>query len=193
MTTDLKINLGSGSKCYVGFLNVDIDPGSNPDYVVNLEKDPLPFEDNSVSEIKAHHVLEHLGEGFFHCLKEMYRVCKHGAILDVQVPHPRHDVFLIDPTHRRPIYPDTLGMFSKARNRADIAAGGCETPLGFIYDIDLEFVHLDYVLDSYFQKMFQAIPNEQAEHIVRTCNNVIIEIHMKLMVVKNGSNDRTSN
>jgi ubiquinone/menaquinone biosynthesis C-methylase UbiE len=183
----MKLNLGSGSKRYEGWTNVDQDIGSDPDYVVNLELDCLPFEDNSVTEVKAHHVLEHLGEGFFHCIQEIYRVCEHGAIIDIHVPHPRHDTFLIDPTHKRPILPDTMGMFSRKRNKLDIERGGCETPLGFIYGIDLEFVNLNYVLDGYFQQMFKTLTQEQCEHVVRTCNNVILEIQIKMVVVKDES------
>ena len=47
----LKINLGSGRKRIDGFLNVDGDINLSPDYLVDLEKDKLPFEDSSVSEI----------------------------------------------------------------------------------------------------------------------------------------------
>ena len=183
----MKLNIGSGAKRYPGYLNVDMDPGSNPDYIVNLEKDTFPFEDNSIDEVLAHHVLEHMGEGFFHCIQELYRICKHGATISVKVPHPRHDTFLIDPTHRRPIYPHPLDMFSKLRNKRDLDAGGCETPIGFIYDVDLIVTHHTYVLDGYWQEQFQNFTEEQCEHAVRSFNNVILEIEMQLLVNKDES------
>jgi len=180
----MKINLGSGSKRIPEYLNIDIDSGSNPDYCLNIEKDKLPFEDSSIDEVLAHHILEHLGDGFFHCLQELYRVCKHGAIIDVRVPHPRHDTFLIDPTHKRPIYPHTLDMFSKKRNKRDLDAGGCETPLGFIYDVDLIVINHTFILDGYWQEQFKNFSEEQCEHSARSFNNVILEIGIKLMVNK---------
>lgn len=180
----MKINLGSGSKRYPGVLNIDLDSGSNPDYVLNIETDKLPFHDDSVTEVLAHHVLEHLGEGFFHCLQELYRVCQHGTIIHVRVPHPRHDTFLIDPTHRRPIYPHTLDMFSRVRNQRDLNAGGCETPLSLIYKVNFVVVHHSFVLDEYWKPQFQNFTNEQCEHAARTYNNVILEIDIKLQVVK---------
>lgn len=182
----MKLNIGAGSKRYPGYLNVDMDAGSTPDFIVDLEKDIYPFDDNSVDSVLAHHVLEHMGDGFFHCIKELYRICQHGAIIDIRVPHPRHDTFLIDPTHKRPIYPHTLDMFSKTRNKRDLDSGGCETPIGFIYDVDLVVDH-NFILDSYWQEQFQNFTEEQCEHAVRSFNNVILEIGIKLLVKKDES------
>lgn len=99
----MKINLGSGYKRIDGFLNIDDDPLVEPDFLCNIEKEKLPLEDNSVDEIRAHHILEHIGSGFIGLMQELYRVAKHGAILDIVVPHHFHDNFYSDPTHCRPI------------------------------------------------------------------------------------------
>lgn len=188
----MKINLGSGSKRYDGYINVDIDSGSNPDYVVNLEKDALPFDNDSVGEVLAHHILEHLGDGFFNTIQELYRVCKHGAHIHVRVPHPRHDTFLIDPTHKRPIYPYTLDMFSKERNTRDRNNNGSETPLGFIYNVDIRVENYRYILDPYWMSKFQAMSEEECEHTARSFNNVISEIEILLKVNKDEQPSRDS-
>lgn len=180
----MKLNLGSGHKRIDGYLNIDSDPNSNPDYVLNLETDKLPFDDNSVDAVICHHILEHLGDGFFHLIQELYRVCKHGTIIDVHVPHPQHDTFLIDPTHKRPIYPHTLDMFSKTRNKRDMDAGGCETPIGFIFDVDMYVLDHRPVLDEYWMPRFQSMSEEQCEYTARTFNNVVIEYHIKWFVNK---------
>ena len=60
----MKINLGSGYKRIDGFLNIDDDPLVSPDFLCNIEKEKLPLEDNSVEEIRAHHIFEHIGAGF---------------------------------------------------------------------------------------------------------------------------------
>ena len=91
---------------------------------------------------------------------------------------------MIDPTHRRPIYADTLAMFSKKRNAIDRESGGCETPLAHIYGVDFEVVTVSYELDGYFQELFKTLTEEQCQHVVRTCNNVIVEIRIKLAVIK---------
>lgn len=181
----MKINIGSGYKRYEGVINLDSSPSCNPDYVVDLEKDRFPFEDSTVEEVMASHVLEHLGEGFFHCMQEIYRVCKNGAIVHISVPHPNHDTFKMDPTHRRPIMEHTLVMLSRKHNLRDIALGGNETPIGIIYNFDFELVDRRYHLDDYFVKMFETLTEQQCDHVVRTCNNVIIGMDFIMKVVKN--------
>ena len=45
---------------------------------------------------------------FLGMMKELYRICRDGAEIEINVPHPRHDNFIGDPTHVRIITPDTL-------------------------------------------------------------------------------------
>ena len=102
----IKLNLGCGSKILLGYTNIDKFDTYKPDIVHDLEKFPYPFEDNSVNEILLSHVLEHVGQNpdvFNNIIKEFYRICVHGAIINIIVPHPRHDDFISDPTHVRPI------------------------------------------------------------------------------------------
>ena len=49
----IKLNLGSGSKRYDGFLNSDKFDIFKPDIVHDLEIIPYPKENNSVTEIKC--------------------------------------------------------------------------------------------------------------------------------------------
>lgn len=180
----MKINLGAGSKRYDGYINVDKERIDNPDFVVDIENENLPFHDSSVDEVLAHHILEHLGDGFFNVMKELYRVCKHGAHIHVRVPHPRHDTFLIDPTHKRSIFPHTLDMFSKKRNTRDRENNGSETPLAFIHDIDISVENYRYHLDPYWKTKFQTMSEDECEHAARSFNNVIAEIEILLKVNK---------
>ena len=180
----MKINIGGGYKTYDGFLNLDLDPNTNPDYIVNLELDILPFDDNTIDEVKAHHILEHLGEGFFHLIKELYRVCKDGAIIDIVVPHHRHDIFLADPTHRRPILIEGLRLFSKKYNYDHIEQGGSSSGLGIAYDVDFEIIHTDYTLDPFYTDFIRNNEREVVIEKERSCNNFIQETKIKWLVVK---------
>lgn len=180
----MKINLGCGYNKIDGYVNIDCDPNCSPDRLIDLETQLLPFDDNSVDEVRCHHILEHIGDGFIHLVKELYRVCKDNAVIDIAVPHPRHDVFLIDPTHKRPIYPETINMFSKKRNRNTIEINGKETTLGLIHDVDFQVFDIQFDLDQYFKQIFQNIPNDQCDYIARSFNNVIVEILFKARVIK---------
>jgi len=183
----MKINIGSGDTKYDDYFTIDYDKNSNPDYVVDLEKEKLPFEDNSVEVVIAHHIFEHLGEGYFHCLQELYRVCKHGAIIDVKVPHPRHDAYLADPTHRRPITPMGLNLFSKKFNQVCREKGFPSSRLGEYYNVDFEIVDFKYIPDQRVSFKTQSMTPEQLQQYSDECNNVISEIHIRLSVIKDGN------
>lgn len=180
----MKINIGGGYKRYPGFLNLDMDPHTNPDHIVNLEKDVLPFDDNTISEVKAHHILEHLGEGFFHLIQELYRVCKDGAIIDIVVPHHRHDIFLADPTHRRPILIEGLRLFSKKYNYDHIEKHGSSSGLGIAFDVDFEIIATDYTLDPFYEEFVRTTERDVVVEKERSCNNFIQETKIKWLVVK---------
>ena len=136
---DLKLNLGCGEKRLPGYINVD--KFGNPDIKHDLESFPWPWENNSISEIKLIHVLEHLGketETYFGILKEIYRICKNGAKIFIIVPHYRHEFFYDDPTHVRVVTPLGLRLFSKKLNQQWIQKGAANSPLGLYLDLDFE-------------------------------------------------------
>ncbi|MBU3906866.1 MAG: class I SAM-dependent methyltransferase [Nanoarchaeota archaeon] len=81
-----KLNLGCSVFKKKGFLNVDIDSDKNPDLLLNLDKIPYPFKDESFSLITADHVLEHLNNPF-EIMKELYRILKPRGKLIIKVPH----------------------------------------------------------------------------------------------------------
>src|SRR6516162_7107644 len=121
----MKLNLGCGSQILEGWVNVDRI--GKPDQVLDLETFPWPWPDNSADEILLNHVLEHLGQQpdvFIAIMRELYRVCRDGATLQIRVPHPRHDNFLTDPTHVRPVTARTMEMFSREANLESQRLGG---------------------------------------------------------------------
>jgi ubiquinone/menaquinone biosynthesis C-methylase UbiE len=180
----MKINIGAGYKRYPDYINLDSDKNCKPDYIVNLELDKLPLKDNSVTHVIAHHILEHIGEGYFHLLKELYRVCEHGAIIDIRVPHHNHEVFHNDPTHRRPITVEGIRLFSKKVNQYEIETNGTSSTLGLMFDVDFEIVSFDYVYDPFYHKIMQTNTHEQNERLFREAVNTTLETHIVLTVVK---------
>lgn len=183
----MKLNIGAGDSNYQDYIRIDYDPNTNPDYLVDLEKDSFPFEDNTVTRVIAHHILEHLGDGYFHCLKELYRVCSHGAIIDIRVPHPRHDSFLADPTHKRPIIPMGLKLFSKKFNQLSKEKGFASSRLGDYYGVDFEIVEYKYVPDQDASEVLSTMTQAELEVYANQHNNIISEIQIKLVVVKDES------
>ena len=88
----MRLNLGCGDARMDGYLNVDKEAGCKPDKIQDLEVFPWDFKDDSVDQIILSHVLEHLGQTsqtYLLIMRELYRVCKVGAKIDIKVPHPR--------------------------------------------------------------------------------------------------------
>lgn len=81
---NIKLNLGSGGVPYKGYLSVDLyDQRAH----VQMDITKLDFDDNSVTEILASHVFEHLNP--YHSiaiLKEWLRVLKPGGRLIMEMP-----------------------------------------------------------------------------------------------------------
>lgn len=168
-------------------MDVDSDPNCKPDYHVNLDDKNLvlPFDDNAVEYVIAHHILEHIGEGYFKLLQELYRVCKSGAIIDVRVPHPCHEVYLNDPTHKRPITVEGMRLFSKKFNELEIQrGGGSSSTLGIMFDVDFELVDYNFVHDGFYDAIKPKLSQEELQRLFREALNVCIEIHMKVQVIK---------
>ena len=185
----MKLNLGCGMRKLDGFVNADRSPLCEPDILVDLEALPWPFETSSAREVVLSHVLEHLGQSpqlYLAIIQELYRVCAAGALVRITVPHPRHDDYLTDPTHVRPITLQGLEMFSKRKNREWQAAGSAATPLALMLDVDFEVVSADATAAEPWRTRLQKreITPKELSFAARTYWNVISATDIVLRVVK---------
>ena len=185
----MKLNLGCGFSKLGGYHNVDRFPECTPDEVVDLECFPWPWPDDSVDEVVMTHVLEHLGaetEVFFNIFRELYRVCQHGAALRITVPHPRHDTFIADPTHVRPITIDGLSMFSRRQCEEWIRDGHANTPVAIMVGVDFEITENTLVLDKDWRSRYDLgkVSNLEMARAIRELNNVVQEVKIVLRAVK---------
>lgn len=182
-----KLNLGCGTDFLKGYINVD--KYGNPDKKTDLEVFPWPWKNNSIKEIVMKHTLEHLGattDTYLNIIKELYRICKPNALIHITVPHPRHDHFLNDPTHVRPITADGLVLFSKKENKLWEKQGVSNTKLGLFLNVDLELLSSTHNLDPKWQQMFdnKEIDEEGILTAISLYNNVVAETKIVLKVIK---------
>lgn len=99
MTDDIRVNIGAGQTYIPGFINVDIAPYA--DISIDLNSDPLPFDDNSVSTIFSYHTIEHI-DNYIFSLSEIHRVLKHGGYFLIGVPYLTLTEYnLINPYHKQ--------------------------------------------------------------------------------------------
>lgn len=96
----LKLNLGCGALTYDGYVNVDQYADSGIDVVMDLDTHPWPWEDESVIEILALDIYEHVNDpvGF---VNEMWRVCQPGARIRLRTTKWDTKQSYTDPTHKR--------------------------------------------------------------------------------------------
>lgn len=186
-----RLNLGCGFDKREGFINADKFARCEPDVLVDLEIQPWPFEDNAFDYVLLKHVLEHVGasfDGFAAVMRELYRITAPGGIVEIQVPHYRHDTYWSDPTHVRAFSEDTFEMMSKARNDDWIRRGVNYTMLAYLMDVDFEVVTSGHVIDSRWHAKAQSgeITQQQLKEAAVERWNVLKELHVKLRAVKPG-------
>ncbi|WP_372398527.1 hypothetical protein ABMY26_17815 [Azospirillum sp. HJ39] len=190
--SELKLNLGCGDTRLPGYVNVDKYGTFGPDMVADLEVVPWPFETDSVADVQLIHSLEHMGqttEQFLNIMKELYRVCRHGARITIKVPHPRSDGYLGDPTHVRPITPAVLSLFSMEENRNFIERGWPNTRLAMHLTVDFRIRSIGYTPTVRWKSKLAAgeVTKRDVMDAMESQNNVIDEIAMVLDVVKDAS------
>lgn len=185
----MRFNMGCGYNQIAGFINVDASPACRPDEVVDLEATPWPWPDSCASEIIFNHSLEHMGAQtsvFISIIKETYRIAAPGAVLRVNVPHPRHDNFLADPTHVRAVTPDLFDLFNRQLNDEWKAKGAANSPLAHYTGVDFAMDAINIVLTEPYRTDLreQRLSEEALHEAIRRYNNVVEEIHMRLTVRK---------
>lgn len=159
-----KINLGCGNKYLDGFINCDISNRVKTDVQFDLEQPNWPFEDNSIDVITAQHVLEHLSKtGYKTAWQEMYRICKHDAVLEIAFPHHFSTSFFSDPTHQTAITLDGLILLNKEANDFFIANGFSNSTLAYDWDVDFYLIAQDFIISPFVQPELVNQPEKLAE------------------------------
>lgn len=188
----MRLNLGCGSNHKEGYVNVDkYEPA---DMIVDLEKGSVtmmgfeyiyewPWAESSVDEVLFHHSLEHMGAApaaFFHIMQELYRVCKPDARVVITVPHPRHDDFMNDPTHVRPITLNILALFSMQNILQWEKEGRPNTPLARQLEVDFNIEQAGQLVEP----EYHGLPAPALYAATMKYNNVIKQQTFTLKVIK---------
>lgn len=135
---EVKLDLGCGQSCKEGFEGVDLN-AAEAKHRVDLFRFPWPFADNSVDELHASHLLEHIPareveqrdiamlsidehrmacehfvgqDMLFAFMDECYRILKPDAWMTAIVPSGRSNRAFWDPTHRRFFMQETFLYFA---------------------------------------------------------------------------------
>jgi len=93
----VRLDLGCGDNKAEGFVGIDKITEDGVDIVHDLDYG-IPFPDNSASEIRAYHFLEHAKSPDY-IMREIHRVLADGGILHFEVPSTKGEGAFADPTH----------------------------------------------------------------------------------------------
>ncbi|MDB5426113.1 MAG: hypothetical protein JWP28_722 [Phenylobacterium sp.] len=185
----MKLNLGCGFDKREGWLNVDGFAACEPDRLLDIEATPWDLETNAFEHILMKHVLEHVGAEFpvfAAVMRELYRVAAPGGLVEIHVPHVRHDTFWSDPTHVRAFTPLTFMMMSKRQNRIWMENRANYTMLAFLMEVDFEVESVVQNYDPRWQARLDAgeITREALRAKADESWNVARELQVRLRAVK---------
>jgi hypothetical protein len=185
----MKLNLGCGYNKLNGWVNVDLFPECAPDMVCDLESLPWPWADNSVEQVLFHHSLEHLGretDTFLSIMKDLYRVCRDGAKIEIVVPHPRHDDYINDPTHVRIITPGLLELFNLKTCDEFKRMGASNTPFAHYLGVDFAILDSKAVLAEPYSTQYvdELLSDDDVAQMGRELNNIVREYRVVMIARK---------
>lgn len=83
----LNLNYGCGETKLKDYVNIDLEPTTKPDLLLDLRKEPFPYSDDTVDLIQCIHNIEHIERKFWPViLGEFYRVLKPEGALRLAYP-----------------------------------------------------------------------------------------------------------
>ena len=169
----LRLNLGCGRSPLPGWVNVDISPLPGIDVVADLDAcrtQPLPFADDSATEMRMAHVLEHIHDTLA-LMQELHRVAASGCVLTIRAPFGSSDDAYEDPTHCQRFFINSFEYFSQPLFwRADYGYRG-----------DWDQTSLTLLVP---RSENAGLTTEQMQTRVRQLRNVVRELIVELRAVK---------
>lgn len=139
MQNSSKLHIGCGKKILNGWINLDIMGLPGVDVIADLDDckaKPLPFKDNTFSEIRGEHVIEHIKDTLS-MMQELHRISKPDARAIFVCPYGSSDDAFEDPTHVRPYFEGSFGYFSQPFYwLADYGYKGDWQPIRILLSVD---------------------------------------------------------
>jgi len=186
-----KVELGCGRTKTPGYIGLDRFALPGVDIVTDLNVG-IPLDDDSVDVILACNSLEHL-DNLLHTMEEIYRVCRHGAILHILSPYYEMYTNLANIYHKQVFNEDTFRFFSCRKDNPFIDPEEWYCPHASIWglgssdnsEMNMEF-HL-VGMEFFYYKEYRHLNAEQKRHARRAFHNVCDQVFYTLIVDKSGN------
>jgi SAM-dependent methyltransferase len=174
---EIKLNLGCGDCIHKDYVNIDKVKLHGVDLIWDLEKTPLPFKDDSVSEIRVEHVLEHI-QNYMGLMNDIHRVSKPNGIINVLAPYYKYEGSYRDPTHVRFFTEHSFDYFQDGVKfshycKARFKVLEVERRVRFLSDVK-----------NFQKRLIKVIPNFIRPILNIFLWNIYTELRYKLRVIK---------
>lgn len=190
MSNELKkIELGCGLTKTEGYVGVDRFPLPGVDVVADLNG-VFPFKDDSADVIYACHSLEHLDD-IGHTMEEIYRICKHGATVQILSPYYMTSMNFANYFHKSVFNEDTMRLFSSNTTKMiqeeqyscpHAKPWGVEHSDNSDGQVEMEILKMEY----FYYKEYCGLSDEEKLYARRSLLNVCDQIFYVLVVNKSG-------
>jgi len=140
-----KVWLGDQKEWTGKLVTLDMNPHCDADVHWDLEKMPLPFEDEEFDELAAYDVLEHQGRqgdwrGWFDEMAEYWRILKPQGLFGIIVPIGQDA--LADPGHTRFFHQNHFGFLVREFYVKNVDKGTQFTDYRWYIERYWELLHL---------------------------------------------------
>lgn len=165
----MRLDLGCGSRRRFGYIGMDKWRSGTVDIVCDLEQG-FPIESDSVDGIYCHHFLEHVSNLPF-LMKEIFRVCRPGALVEVTVPYYASVGAFKDPTHVNFFTEETFRYFSK-----DHWYGS-----DYGFDVHFQMKKIRYLYMPPFHKVSLVLPFVMPllrRHLINVIHSMTVELEV---------------
>ncbi len=165
-----KLNFGCGKIIKPkkeGWTNVDLQKGDGIDFSFDFLKSPYPLKESEFDYVLIDNVIEHLPNPR-KVLENLWRVCKKNAIIEIIVPYYNSYYAYADITH--------VNFFNEIAMKQLIE--------GNSYNITNKPLFEIKELRSVPQRFIKWIPKSILNILKRFFGNVIVELRVKIRVLK---------
>jgi ubiquinone/menaquinone biosynthesis C-methylase UbiE len=166
-TPPVKYDLACGNSKQEGFLGVDMVQLEGVDVVMDLEKFPWDFKDESVDELSCRNYIEHTKD-IVSFMDECWRILKPGGKLTIIAPYYNSIRAWQDPTHTRVISEATFLYYNKKWREDNVLTH---------YKIKSDF---DYNYGYFFSPIWATRSEEAKAFAIAHYTNVVADIQINL-------------
>ncbi len=174
-----KVELGCGATKNEGYIGIDRFPLTNVDIVTDLN-DGIPLADNSVELIFSSHSLEHF-ENLPKLVNEIYRVCKHKAIVNILAPYHMETVNLANMYHKQVFNESTFRFYTNEENTSinlldyynpHASLWGLGSSDNSKNDINIVTLNIEYFYFPGYEKLSDSERRNARKSLINVCDQI---------------------